>query len=43
MRVDWGENKRQTVLGKRSIDFAHLKNLLLLPSLEDQRLDNSEQ
>lgn len=43
MRIRWDENKRQIVLRKRKIDFAQVENLLSLPYIEDQRLDNIEQ
>ena len=43
MRIRWDENKRQIVLGKRTIDFAQLEDLLLLPYVEDQRFDKTEQ
>jgi len=43
MRILWDEKKRQWVLKKRGIDFAHLNELLYLPHIEDQRSDNPEQ
>jgi uncharacterized DUF497 family protein len=43
MRIHWDESKRQFVLEQRKIDFKQLENLLLLPYLEDQRVDNAEQ
>ena len=43
MRIRWDEDKRQSVLKKRSIDFADLEDLLYLPFVEDQRSDDPEQ
>ena len=43
MRIRWDENKRRLVLKKRNINFAHLKDMISLPYLEDQLLDNPEQ
>jgi uncharacterized DUF497 family protein len=43
MRIKWDEDKRQQVLGKRNLDFSELEDLLFLPYIEDQRLDNPEQ
>jgi uncharacterized DUF497 family protein len=43
MRVRWDEDKRQLVLRRRNIDFAHFQDLVSLPYIEDQRLDDPEQ
>lgn len=43
MRIRWDEVKRQLVLRKRGIDFAHLDELLHLPYVEGQRNDDPEQ
>ena len=43
MRIRWDEPKRQEVLTRRTIDFAQLDELFLLPYVEDQRNDDPEQ
>jgi len=43
MRIRWDEKKRRQVLTKRNIDFADLNDLLDLPYLEDQRIDQPGQ
>lgn len=43
MRIRWDEAKRQQVLRRRTIDFAHLDELFYLPYVEDQRHGAPEQ
>jgi uncharacterized DUF497 family protein len=43
MRIRWDETKRELVLKKRDIDLARLSDLLGLPYIEDQRIDDPEQ
>jgi uncharacterized DUF497 family protein len=43
MRVKWDEDKRILVLRKRNIDFARFEDLVSLPYIEDQRLNDPDQ
>jgi uncharacterized DUF497 family protein len=43
MRVKWDGDKRQLVLRRRNIDFARFEDLVSLPYIEDQRLDDPNQ
>ncbi|MBV7331053.1 BrnT family toxin [Chloroflexi bacterium TSY] len=43
LRIQWDEDKRQSVLNRRNIDFAQITELFSLPYIEDQRNDEPEQ